>query len=307
MGEWRSGVYRWLARHDGVITRSRASELGCFEPAFRRMVARGELIPIGAGAYRSGHVPTTDRQLLIAACLVHPSAAIGGLSACAEWGLRGAGDHPPEVLVRHGSQLAIGGLIVRRSRTLIDDDIVRRPGHLRITTVQRSLYDSADRLGVQRTVSAFEQALDERSVTYEMVADLLARMRRASPAMRRALVARPPWQAAVQSDLELRVLREIRRQRLPEPVCQFVVELADRRVRLDFAWPLLRVALEVDHPAWHAGSLSSHRDKGRDRTLGALGWITARLTDLDVRNGLPEAIHQVGQILAHRRTMLASA
>lgn len=119
--------------------------------------------------------------------------------------------------------------------------------------------------------------------------------------MRRVIESRPAWRAAVQSELELLVLNEIERQGLPAPEVQHRLDLgAGWTIRLDFAWPPERAALEVDHPFWHAGAVESHRDKRRDLHAAAAGWLTARITDLDVAGGLPESIATFGRALSLR-------
>lgn len=116
--------------------------------------------------------------------------------------------------------------------------------------------------------------------------------------MARVIAARTNWSRALQSDLEARVLAEIRRQGLPEPEIQYTLELrGGGRIRFDFAWSLRRVGLEVDHPFWHAGEGQSHRDKRRDRLVAAQNWRTVRLASLDVTTGLAEAITEVASIL----------
>ena len=59
-------------------------------------------------------------------------------------------------------------------------------------------------------------------------------------------------------------------------------------------------ALEVDHPFWHAGSVPSARDKRRDRKAATAGWLTVRVSDLDVDTGLREAVADVARVLARR-------
>ncbi|MCU1503279.1 MAG: cullin, a subunit of ubiquitin ligase [Ilumatobacteraceae bacterium] len=119
--------------------------------------------------------------------------------------------------------------------------------------------------------------------------------------MARVVASRPAWREALQSDLESRVVDEIRAQLLPAPEAQWPLQLGDgRHVRLDFAWPEHRVALEVDHPFWHAGAAESHRDRGRDRLLMTMGWIVPRITSVDVATGLAASIADVGVILAAR-------
>jgi very-short-patch-repair endonuclease len=89
------------------------------------------------------------------------------------------------------------------------------------------------------------------------------------------------------------------RQQLSAPVPQFPVRLPGygHDIAIDFAWPSVMLAIEVDHPAWHAGALDSHADKGRDRKLTAAGWTTARITDIDVTGGLRDAVADVAEIL----------
>ena len=112
---------------------------------------------------------------------------------------------------------------------------------------------------------------------------------------------RPAWRAAMQSELETRVLTEIRRQGLPTPAVQMSYLLpTGGRIRLDFAWPRHKVALEVDHPFWHAGAIESHRDKRRDLKMSTVGWQTLRITDLDVSAALAASIRDVGLVLAGR-------
>jgi len=70
-----------------------------------------------------------------------------------------------------------------------------------------------------------------------------------------------------------------------------------RDIVIDFAWPGAKLAVEVDHPAWHDGAADSHADKGRDRKLTTIGWTTTRITDIDVNRGLRDAVTDIGHIL----------
>lgn len=94
------------------------------------------------------------------------------------------------------------------------------------------------------------------------------------------------------------MLAEIADRGLPVPEVQYPFRLPTGRwIRLDFAWPTFREALEVDHPFWHAENDESHRDKHRDRKMATVGWHTTRITDFDVIGGLGEAIGDVREII----------
>jgi hypothetical protein len=66
---------------------------------------------------------------------------------------------------------------------------------------------------------------------------------------------------------------------LPAPVQQHAVRLGDgRRIRLDAAWPELRVAVELDGAAFHGSRTARERDLRRDTALAALGWVVLRFS-----------------------------
>jgi very-short-patch-repair endonuclease len=65
--------------------------------------------------------------------------------------------------------------------------------------------------------------------------------------------------------------------------------------RLDFAWPRIKVALEVD--GWHHRSPEgAARDARRDATLRAAGWLVFRVDDLDLES-LPTQVARVAQVV----------
>jgi very-short-patch-repair endonuclease len=157
-------------------------------------------------------------------------------------------------------------------------------------------------IGSEATTSVLEQLLNEQRLTFGTISDTVQRLyhpnRPGSKTMLAVISSRPAWRAALQSDLEVRVLEEMLRQGLAAPVTQFPMRLPDgRNIVIDFAWPSARLAVEVDHPAWHDGVVDSHSDKGRDRKLATIGWASTRITNIDVNGGLGEAVADIGLIL----------
>ena len=303
---WKLLMWEWFRTHHGVVDLAHLARWGCPLSTVRRMVDRGELITMAPGVYRSAHCPPTGDALLVAACLRNPSAMAAFTTAGRYWGLRkmGPARKRPHVLVPHGRSPEIDGIIVHRCRRIDRVDIVERPDGIRLTSPPRTIFDVGDMIGDRKLASALEQVLDQYC-TFGTVVDTLIRLghprRPGSLTLGRVLSGRRAWQAALQSDLESRVLDEMRRQSLPDPVTQFGLILPrGREIHLDFAWPDRLVAVEVDHPAWHAGAYNTHRDKNRDRLAATLGWLTVRLTDLDVNGGLREAIGDIAEILHGR-------
>ncbi len=300
---WRGSMNKWLREHAGVIGCEKLAEFGCPRGTVQSLLDRKELLPLQHGVYRSSQWPSDDMQKMLAACVSNPHVAIGFLSAAKLWKFRRLptfeGIH---VLVPHSSSPKLNDVVVHRCRDVQPTDIVPRERGLRVTSPPRTLFDCADLLGVEATASVMEQLINDDHgtfLTHLSTFTRLARPRRpGTVTMGQVIASRPAWRAAMQSDLEARVLGEIERQLLPRPEVQYWFTLpSGQRIRLDFAWPQFEVGLEVDHPFWHAGAVESHRDKHRDRKMTAIGWRMARITDLDVEGGLASAIADVAGIL----------
>jgi very-short-patch-repair endonuclease len=257
------------------------------------------------GVYRSAQWPESLEQLCVATCARNPSALISFTTGLRVWNRRGVPGSDVHSLVTHGASPELPLVVVHRCRRIDDVDIVERPDGIRIASPPRCLFDSADMLGFDRTRSVMEQMLNDRMCTLGTIADTLSRLyhpnRPGSRTLQAVLRSKPTWQRALQSELELRVLREIERQQLPAPITQCPLQLPDgTTIHLDFGWPQWKVGLEVDDPAWHDGALESQRDARRDRKATMLGWAVPRITRLDVDARITEAVSDVAVILGAR-------
>jgi hypothetical protein len=300
---WRRSMDAWFSQHLGIISASKLVEVGCSDRNIAQLVARQELVTMLPGVFRSAQWPCNREQILGAVCARNRAALIGFTTAGQEWGLRRMGDPDIHALVPHGRSPEMEGVILHRCRRIDSIDIVQRPDGIRLTSPPRTLFDSADMLGHDATASVLEQLLNERRMTFGTISDTVQRLyhpnRPGSTTILAVINSRPAWRAALQSDLEVRVLGEMSRQQLPLPIAQFPMKLSDgRSIAIDFAWPSLKLAVEIDHPAWHDGAGDSHADKRRDRKLTTVGWTSARITDIDVNGGLREAVADIACILA---------
>ncbi len=90
-----------------------------------------------------------------------------------------------------------------------------------------------------------------------------------------------------------------RRAGMPEPLRQFSVPTSEGAFRLDFAWPLRRVAVEIDGAASHASREALSRDLRRQNRLllsmVPAGWAFLRFTWDDLVD--PRFAGQVGDKL----------
>lgn len=84
---------------------------------------------------------------------------------------------------------------------------------------------------------------------------------------------------------------------LPSPVLQHeVVDARGRLRRLDFAWPVHRVAAEYDSGEWHVGMEALRRDREKLAALQDLGWMVVPIVADDVRR---QPSRLVDRIRAH--------
>lgn len=67
------------------------------------------------------------------------------------------------------------------------------------------------------------------------------------------------------------------RARIERPVHRYGIALRDGWVEVDFAWPHLRVAVEVDS-SFHEVGTAFEDDRSRDQSLIADGWLVFRVT-----------------------------
>jgi len=231
---------------------------------------------------------------------------VGFTTAGRLWKYRKLGEFGVHLLVPHGCSPEMDGVVVHRCRRIDPVDIVERQDGIRLTSPPRTLFDSADMLGLSAARSVLEQMLHEKMCTLPTVLDTYRRLahpnRPGSRTMAAVLASRPLWRDALQSHLEQLVLESIERHGLPTPVTQCPIALpSGRTIHTDFGWPDWRVGLEVDDPAWHDGAENRRNDNWRDRQAAAGGWAVARIARLDVEGPLDDAIQDIAAILELRR------
>lgn len=299
---WKADMNHLFSQQFGMISARQLIEKGCSERTIRRMASEGALQTVLPGVFRSPSWPMGREQLMVAGCLRNSAAALAFTTAGQIHGLRKMFDDRVHLLVPHGSSPDLPGLVVHRCRKIDPEDIVPLGNGMRVTSVARTLFDVGGVIGHRRVVSALENALDRKLVNMDAMSEVTLRLfhrrRPGSREIRSALLARSDWTSALQSDLEVRVLAAIRRAGLPMPVVQYELSFEDGHiVRFDFAWPHIRVALEVDHSFWHVGSEESRNDKQRDRKVATLSWQTLRITEDDVRVGLDGVMLDLAAII----------
>lgn len=227
-------------------------------------------------------------------------------SAVTLWRLRAGTARPIHLtLIGDRGRPKLVGVRIHRSLTIGPRDIRIHEG-LPVTSPARALLDVSPALtdrDVERLVD--EGVFARRIVTIDEIADVLARAGNHPGRARLARVAGCRTRStATDSPPEEQLLRLIRAAGLPEPELQAPV----LDYRLDFFWPRLRLAVEVDAYGTHGSRARFEADRRRDaRLLTERGIVVLRVTKLAIETRPFEVIALVARALAQREAELLAA
>ncbi|GAB4082634.1 hypothetical protein GCM10028783_35830 [Modestobacter muralis] len=247
-------------------------------------IGRRNLVRVFPHVYRLSGGADDDGTLLRAALLhTGPVAALSHTTALAVWGLRRL-ERPLHLTIDQGLKRAGAPDLVVHRRLRFDPasaQCTQRSG-LRVTALPRSLVDAWPLMPLPERRPLAIDAVRRRLVTAHQLRDSLAE--RPNVAGHRALRQTIELIAdGCQSELEAHgVLTVFHHRSLPPSVGQHPVDLPTGRVRLDRAYPEVRLAVELDGAAFHTSPEDRARDLARDRALAALGWVVLRFTYADV-------------------------
>lgn len=167
-----------------------------------------------------------------------------------------------------------------------------------MTTPARTLLDLAGVVDVDKLEPALEDVVLRGLAPFSALRRTLDRLgghgRRGAAPLRRLVEARDPATAPTESMLEDRLVGVLRKAGLPAPVRQLQVS----GVRIDFAYPEARLAIEADSRAWHAGRSDLQRNSSKGNLLVGLGWRVLHFTWFDVTNRPGYVVATVGRLLS---------
>lgn len=296
-----------FARQHGLVTRSQALRCGLSSAAIGRRLAAGQWDRVHPSVYRLVGTPPSAHQRVLAGCLGSGGVA-SHRSAAWLWGLDGPFESIVEVTVPRHRRSSPRHVVVHRSTNLEPGHVASRRG-VPVTNPLRTLVD----LGavVPRPVldRAVDDALARRLVTLDGVlvtlGQMAARGRCGVADLRASLAERT---GAPESVLEAEMERLLVRSGLPEPVRQYEVYTGGRFVaRLDFAFPQLKLAVEVDGASTRVGREALERDDARQNSLVGLGWVVLRFTWCDVVRRPEHVLDVIVRMVASRSHELGLA
>jgi very-short-patch-repair endonuclease len=289
-------------RQDGVLTVAQAVRCGLSLGQIARRRAGGVFRRTRRGVVQIAGVPPSWRRSVRTACMAAgQEVALSHASAVRLYGV----ELPPAVhprWARDSSRIEVAAPLPRhvrlagvrghRSGAWEPGDVVRHAGML-VTSPVRTVIDLSSRLGVEGTGKLVDELIRRGLLRIEELRERIASLRPApgrSMRVLRIVVAVRGDDDPGESTLEARIRRVIRRTGFPAPVGQHWVSDGQTRVRLDFAYPDVKLYIEGDGFGFHRLPSDLDGDVRKRNLLLREGWVglhfTARMTDAEIERNL---------------------
>jgi very-short-patch-repair endonuclease len=126
------------------------------------------------------------------------------------------------------------------------------------------------------------------------------RGRRGAAILRELLLHRSPAEALSESDLEDLMVELLKDGSFPPWTQQYPMRLSFGPIRIDFAYPAVKLAIECDSYMWHMDEEAFRRDRRRDAELQAMGWIVLRFTWRQIKFERGYVQSQIRRVLERR-------
>ena len=238
----------------------------------------GDWARVGRGVYRLAGSPATPASELRAALLqAGGGAAASHWSAAWLWGIADLPDRPT-ITVPHVRSRAVMDAEVVRSRVRFKTVVRNR---VPCTDVIRTIFDCAASAaggagaGADQIDELLDRAIARRAVRIQDVIAALGKLEyrhhKGRPLLEERLSRRGVTGSPAPSVLESRMGRMFVEYGLPVPKAE-VQWGPQRRYRLDFAYPAIRLAIEVDGWSAHFTPEQQRWDRRRGNSLARAGW-----------------------------------
>ncbi len=273
------------------MSRAQLLGLGLGRGAIDARIRSGQLIVVHRGVYAVGHARLSQHGVWMAAVLAHgEDAVLSHGSAAALWGLIDAAPPPVDVTSAQGRPGRPG---IRLHRSVLDPTERRRRHAIPVTSVARTLLDTAELAPAPLFRRAFEQADRLGLLRLGELEEVCRRGEgRHGLAAVRNLIGEER-DGFTRSPLEDRFSALCREHGLPAPA---------RNVRLlghevDALWVDRRLVVELDGFAYHRHRAAFERDRARDAALQAAGYRVIRFTHRRLAREPAEVAQQLRALL----------
>ncbi len=306
-GAWhRFGVNTRLAsnqiarRQHGLIRLDQALAAGLTTDQVRHRHRSREWSVARPGVYAISGAPPTWMQTVAAVALTsQPQAWISHETAGTLWAMPGVSDDAIHIVTGLDRRVRLPGVRGHRSGALFDADLTTTR-RIPVTSPARSIVDLSAVLTRRQLGSAVDDAVRRQVMSLESFRRCVARLAEApgrrTSVLEELLAERLPGYSAGDSDLETRVLRLLVANGYPPPAQQHRVRIGGRTYRIDLAYPVLRLAIELDGWEFHSSRSAFDDDRSRANLLAAHGWTVVRFTSRSTEEEILSCIGAFGQL-----------
>jgi hypothetical protein len=274
------------ARQKGLFSRKQAIRAGVSSGMLARRLECGQWVRVLPHVYRIASSPVSLDQRLMAGC-VWANAVVSHHSAARLYGFEGVPrarrGEAIQLTARRTVMRSVFGFLVHTTRCLDRKDRTEWDG-IPVTSLSRTLFDLAPHLDERRLSQLLDSGLamhpsvDMRHLLRE-TKRLRGSGRRNSLTLAKLLEARAPDAVRLDSALERRFLAAMKNAHLPRPKEHYdVVENGRHLAEVDFAYPRVRLAIQLDGAAIHRRFDVWQRDQRQSSELAAAGWRVAHVT-----------------------------
>ncbi|MGH8959208.1 MAG: type IV toxin-antitoxin system AbiEi family antitoxin domain-containing protein [Acidimicrobiia bacterium] len=274
-------IHQIAGQQAGYVTRRQALACGMSADAIDRRVRSRRWIRAKPGLYMiPGFVPTLRGRLM--AATVTLGAVVSHESAAELHNLPGVQRGLAVVTVPTRKTNRFPDVVVHQSTDLTSAQVVDREG-LAVTSAVRTTIDLASKKKPRVIGKIMDHLVVRGEASVEdfvhAVGELARHGKPGMQTMHKVLEVRTGEGFMGESELEMHGLRLLREWGFPDPKLQYPLPWRSaRKGRVDFAYPSVRLIIEVDGRRWHSTLDAFEEDRLRDNHAQLAGWRVLRIT-----------------------------
>lgn len=291
----------------GLVTLEQLRELKFSRSYIRARLASGAWQKLQRTVIKLSPADKTLPERELAALLAF-GGALSHSSAAKHHGIDLARNWKVEISIPHSQRVdgATRGVQVWRTRDLPDDDVVA-DGPLRYTSLGRTILDEAAVLPQHKLRAMIDAARRKNPRALEKIwLTLLSHGlgKAGALALRTVLAEYQDGHPIPDSVLES-IAADLAPETGHRPLVHFRAEGADGFQKvLDFSWPELKLAIELDGFEAHGTRDAFEEDRATDRKLRSAGWRVERFTWRQVARDRQAFLREVAAIYEQRARAL---
>jgi hypothetical protein len=295
---------RRSATQHGLISSEQALQLGFSRSAIQHRRASGRWITFAPGVYLMHGAPVTWHTRLLATCL-SVSGVASHRSAAVLHDIAGIRKGAPEVTVPRRCGVSRTDALVHESTDLYLSSVVHIDG-IPTTGAERLFVDLAAVLPYHWYESAVDDIIGRGLASWDAALDVMfshSEHGRTGMGALRVLLTERYGDQVPTSMLERAFVRQYKLRGRTPPIAQH--EIFDERgfvARVDFAFPDVRLAIELDSRRWHLNAVAFEEDRRKRNRLKAAGWVVLEYTWEMVINQSEMVLAQIDETRTSLRT-----